>query len=216
MSFFTPFSSLRRSLRTPRAGSRTAVLVIFAATLALSGCSSSGDNLAQQWEEFDDQEYISEGGAVDSFPPEERAEPVEYTGITDSGESLNSSAFRGSVTVINFWYAACPPCQAEAPDLAAAHKKFSEDGVRFIGVNAHDGEAQSLQFADHFGIEYPSFIDAEGNRSIQRAFVDFVPLNAVPTTLVLDHDGRVAHRFIGQINDVPEFHEVLRGTLEEG
>lgn len=182
MSSFASAPSAARASWIRRVSAPFAAASIIMAVFALSGCGSHGDDLAQQRDEVDDREDISDGASVEAFPSEERAEPVDYSGITDGGEPLGSSSFQSSVTVMNFWYAACPPCQAEAPDLAAAHQEFAGDGVEFIGVNAHDDEVESLQFADRFDIEYPSFLDAEGNRSIQRAVVDFVPLNAVPTT----------------------------------
>lgn len=190
--------------------------LVLALGLALSGCSSGGDSLAEQWQEGSDKGYVAGDGSSVSVPPSERTDPVVFEGTTENGESLGSEDTLGSVTVVNFWYAGCAPCRAEAPDLVAAYDQFALEGVRFVGVNTRDQEAQAQQFATEFGVEYPSIMDTAGGRSVQRAFAGQVPLNAVPTTLVLDREGRVAHRVIGQLAGESQLRTLLRETLDEG
>lgn len=181
----------------------------------LAACSADGDSLAQQWEEASDKGYISGDGSSISTPPGERTGPVLFEGVTELGKAYGSDETLGSVTVVNFWYAGCAPCRAEAPDLAAAFEEFAPEGVKFVGVNIRDQSAQALQFAKQFGIEYPSIMDNEGDRAVQRAFAGQVPLNAVPTTLVLDTEGRVAHRVVGQLAGESQLRTLLNETLAE-
>ncbi len=181
----------------------------------LAGCSSDSDSLAQQWEEASDKGYVAGDGSSISTPPAERTDPVIFEGVTERGQGYGSDKTLGSVTVINFWYAACAPCRAEAPDLVAAFDEFASEGVKFVGVNTRDQSAQALQFAKQFGIEYPSIMDNEGDRAVQRAFAGQVPLNAVPTTLVLDAEGRVAHRVLGQLAGESQLRTLLDETLAE-
>ncbi len=185
------------------------------AALALAGCGSGGDDLAKQWQESSDKGYVSGDGSSLSIATSERTEPVEFSGETESGEPYGSEDTLGSVTVVNFWYAGCAPCRAEAPDLVEAYEEFSPEGVKFVGVNTRDQVAQARQFSEQFGIEYPSIMDNAGGRSVQRAFAGQVPLNAVPTTLVLDAEGRVAHRVLGQIADVSQLRTLITETLDE-
>lgn len=187
-----------------------------AAALLLSGCSSSSDGLAQQWTEASDKGYIAGDGTTSSIAPEARKPAVEFSGPSELGETLSAADYLGSVTVVNFWYAGCAPCRAEAPDLVEVAERFAGDEVAFLGVNTRDREAQALQFAEEFGIEYPSIMDAANDRAAQRAFAGVIPLNAVPTTLVLDREGRVAHRVVGQIADESQLRTLVAETLAEG
>lgn len=186
-----------------------------ASALTLSACSGSGDNLAQQWQEESDKGFISGDGSTTSIAPEARTQPVEFSGVSELGDTVDAADFLGAVTVVNFWYAGCAPCRAEAPDLKAAYDEFEGDEVRFIGVNTRDGDAVALKFAEEFEIEYPSILDTVGDRAVQRSFAGQIPLNAVPTTLVLDTEGRVAHRILGQILDLSQLRTLVTETLSE-
>lgn len=185
-----------------------------AAAVALAGCSGN-DTLPEQWKEGSGKGYISGDGSAVSIPPEKREKPVEYSGTTEDGSTFGSKQTLGSVTVINFWYAGCAPCRAEAKDLVAADKEFGPKGVKFVGVNTRDQVAQAEQFAEEFGVKYPSIMDMAGDRGVQRAFAGSIPLNAVPTTLVLDAQGRIAHRVLGQLADEGQLRTLLNETLAE-
>ncbi|UOQ58966.1 TlpA family protein disulfide reductase [Leucobacter rhizosphaerae] len=185
------------------------------AALALTGCSGGGEDLAKQWQESSDKGYVSGDGSSLSIAPADRTEPVEFSGETDFGTTFGSDDTLGSVTVVNFWYAGCAPCRAEAGDLMEAYDEFSPEGVQFVGVNTRDQVAQAEQFAEQFGVEYPSIMDNANGRATQRAFAGQVPLNAVPTTLVLDTEGRVAHRVLGQLADASQLRTLIEETLAE-
>lgn len=196
--------------------SATALALALAATTALAGCSSDDGSLSQQWEEASDKGYVSGDGLSISTPPSERTDPVVFEGVTERGHALGSDDTAGHVTVVNFWYAGCAPCRAEAPDLVAAYDEFAAEGVKFVGVNTRDERAQAQQFAKEFGVDYPSIMDSEGGRAVQQAFAGQVPLNAVPITLVLDTEGRVAHRVLGQLAGESQLRTLLDETLAEG
>lgn len=192
-----------------------ALAVPLLAALVLTGCSGGGNDLAKQWQESSDKGYVSGDGTSLSIPAAERTDPVEFSGETDDNTTYGSADTLGEVTVVNFWYAGCAPCRAEAPDLAAAYAEFADQQVKFVGVNTRDQIAQAQQFAKQFSIEYPSIMDNAGGRAVERAFAGQVPLNAVPTTLVLDTEGRVAHRVIGQLAGESQLRTLIDETLAE-
>lgn len=182
---------------TRRARVAASALAVLALTAAIAGCSA--DPLAEQYRAGDNKGFIAaDGFRVVEIPADERGEAVEFTGVLDTGDTVSSDDYAGEVLVVNFWYAACAPCRVEAPELAAAAEEFADEDVAFLGVNIYDGADASLAFADTYGIEYPSALATEDG-SIKLAFADVTPLNAVPTTVVLDADGRVAARFIGAV-----------------
>ena len=165
--------------------------------LSLMGCSS--DPLARQFREGDNKNYIAGDGTVTEFSQANRPETRPWGGITEGGEVLSSEQLDGVITVVNFWYAACAPCRAEAPDLVALAAEYEPQGVQFVGVNVRDSAETALAFDRNFGVNFPSIMDAQSGE-VMLAFTGVVTPQAVPTTLVIDSEGRVASRVLGRID----------------
>jgi len=189
---------------------RAAAALAAAAGLVLAaGCAGSD---AQEQVQDVDGGYVSGDGTVQTWSEAERNDPVELTGSTYEEEQIDLADWRGDVVVLNFWYAACPPCRAEAPDLAETARDYADDGVHMLGVNHTDDAGTALAFERSFDMPYPSLddSDAEGVAAMQGV----VPLSAMPSTVVLDRDGRVAGRILGQI-DLATLHSLIDDTLAE-
>ena len=186
---------------------------MLALALVLTGCSS--DPLAEQYREGSNKGYIAGDGSVTEIPVDERGDAVEFTGAIESGESVSSTDYTAEVVVVNFWYASCAPCRAEAPDLQKLNEEFTGKGASFLGVNVRDQAANAIAFNETYGITYPSVMDVDGG-SMQLAFSGSIPPNAVPTTLVLDAQGRVAARILGQISSPSILATLIRDTIAEG
>lgn len=184
------------SLRPKGPGRRSLLraAVLLGAVAPLAACVAPEDNLAKQAREGSGKNYISGDSSVQEYPLEKRGESIELTATTFDGKTVSSADWAGRVVVMNFWYAACPPCRVEAPDLAVLSREFADD-VDFIGVNVRDEKAAADAFDETFDIPYPSVKDISGE--IQLAMTKYVPLQAVPTTLVIDRQGRVAARILG-------------------
>lgn len=187
---------LRRAARGLLAGALVAS--------ALAGCASA-DGLAGRY--GTGQGYVSGDGAYLEVPADQRGEPVEFSGPTADGGTFGSADLAGSVAVVNFWYAGCPPCRLEAPDLAALSAELGD--VPFVGVNVYDTADVARTFEEENAIEYPSILDVAAG-SVQLAFAGTVAPNAVPTTIVLDREGRVAARISGLLRDP----DILRTMVE--
>jgi thiol-disulfide isomerase/thioredoxin len=171
--------------------------------------------LAAQYQDGIDSGFISGDGSVQSIPIAERGGTVQYSGMATDGEVREWGEYLDDVVVVNFWYAGCPPCRAEASDLATVANNYADRGVRFLGVNTRDDLAQALMFEEEFAIPFPSILDKRNEAAVQRAFAGTVPLNTVPTTLILDRDGRVAHRILGQISSASMLEIMIKETLAE-
>ena len=194
---------------------RRAAASVLALTLAAGLAACTSDPLAEQYREGDNKGFIAaDGFRVVEIPEAERTNPIEFEAVLDNGETATSADYAGDVLVVNFWYAACAPCRVEAPELAEVHESFRDDGVDFLGVNLYDGAEASQAFAETYGIEYPSALTTVDG-SIKLAFAGETPLNAVPVTHVLDRDGRVAARLIGQISDASILETLVRDTRDE-
>ncbi|MGP9487381.1 TlpA family protein disulfide reductase [Glutamicibacter sp. AOP5-A2-7] len=190
---------MNESSQNPRFLNRRTMLrsmLVAAAAVPLAACSVTEDPLAKQARSGDNKNYIAGDGAVQEYLPAKRSEPIELASETYQGTPIDLAALRGKPVVLNFWYAACAPCRIEAPHLKELSEDFGED-VPFIGVNVRDEAEASLAFERSFEIPYESVQDTDGQ--IQLAMTKYVPLQAVPSTLVLDREGRVRARVIGAI-----------------
>lgn len=165
--------------------------------LTLSGCASN-DQLARQFRDGNSKNYIAGDGTVTEFDAGGRPSSNPWVGKTESGNLLTNKDLLGQVSVLNFWYAGCAPCRAEAKDLVNLQKEFAAKGVQFVGVNVRDTSATALAFDRNFQINYPSVMDNDTG-AVVLAFTGVVTPQAVPTTLVIDKHGKVASRILGRI-----------------
>ncbi|WP_044495078.1 TlpA family protein disulfide reductase [Nesterenkonia massiliensis] len=196
----------------PRSPFRALAAAVMISALALTACGSDNDDLAQRASN-DGTNYVAGDGSVQEYAPENRGEPVEFESTLFDGSEVSPERWAGEVTVINFWYAACAPCRVEAPDLQAIHEEFDDEGVQFYGVNTRDTQATAEAFERNFGITYPSMEDRSGQ--VMMAMTSYVPPSAVPTTLVLDREGRVSARILG-IAEPGTLRALITTALEEG
>jgi peroxiredoxin len=189
-----------------------AALLALALSGALAACAP--DPLAEQYRSGDNKGYIAGDFRVVEIPAAERGQPVDFEGTLETGAPVESADYAGDVLVVNFWYAACGPCRAEASDLEEAYAAFEGDAVSFLGVNTQDSAAVATAFAETYGVTYPSALAATDG-ALKLAFAKATPINATPTTLVLDAEGRVAARIIGQLPDASVLKTLIRDTLAE-
>lgn len=200
-----------KTQRFPRTLRAALASVGVVSTLLLAACAPSED-LAEQARDAGAGTVASDG-SYELFPEGQRQAPIEFSGTTEFGDELSSEDLAGSVTVVNFWYASCPPCRLEAPDLQAAWEEHEDDGVKFVGVNIYDQAATAKTFAETQGITYPSILDVN-DASVRLAFADNVPPQAIPSTLVLDTEGRVASVIRGPV-DPSILRSMITDTLAE-
>lgn len=131
--------------------------------------------------------------------PGQRGAPVDLSGKTLTGSTLDVAAWRGSVVVINIWGSWCGPCRAEAPTLVRVQAATQKDGVRFLGIDVRDTTVTANAFVARFGISYPSLVDDGG--TLLLPLRHDVPVSAVPSTAVLDRKGRVSGTIIGRVSE---------------
>ncbi len=127
------------------------------------------------------------------------------------GRSISASQWRGKVTIVNFWATWCPPCREEIPDLIALQKKY-QGHLQIIGVSVDESSADDVRaFVKTHQINYPV---AMVTRDLRRAFPG---VYALPTSFVLDKEGRTVQRHVGLIGaDVYEQEtRVLAGLADD-
>src|SRR5690625_1032733 len=130
---------------------------ILASALLFTACAPATDPEPDETssEEVSNTGYVSGDGTLTVWAEGERNGPVELAGQTFHEEELDLADWQGSVVVLNFWYAACPPCRAEAPDLKEVAEDTAESGVEFLGVNSNDYQSTTAAFEHALDSHYP-------------------------------------------------------------
>lgn len=178
------------SVRLSR-GALAAIVFVVLLLVALAACTGSASDV----ESGGGQGFVSGDGTAQVVEPDDRSKLGEVAATTLEGEALSLDDFAGDVIVMNVWGSWCAPCRAEAPALQQVSDDTKNDGVQFVGINTRDQEAAAIAFEKNFGITYPSLVDESGE--LQLAFRESLPANSIPSTLVIDRDGRVAARVLG-------------------
>jgi cytochrome c biogenesis protein CcmG/thiol:disulfide interchange protein DsbE len=106
-------------------------------------------------------------------------------------ERLALADFRGQVVVLNFFASWCGPCALEAADLQRTWETVRGRGVVFVGIAIQDREREAQGFLAKYGITYPAVFDADGE--VMQAY----RITGIPTTVIIDADGRIALRHAG-------------------
>ena len=132
-----------------------------------------------------------------------------FEAATADGGTLALPSLRGRVVLLNFWGIACPPCRIEMPELEKIHRRWSGRGLAVVGIEEMGASAEEARrFAAGIGVRYPIAIDP-GER-IGRLY----RLEAHPTTVILDREGRVAWVGAGYLRgDEREIEQAVRDTL---
>jgi thiol-disulfide isomerase/thioredoxin len=175
-----------------------AVLAAGALVTVTTACSSDPNSIAEQAKAGDRKGYVSGDGTIEQLRPEQRGNTVALTGTTLEGEPWTMKGKEGTVLVVNVWGSWCPPCIEETPDLQEAWEEVQGKklDVEFIGLDIQEAPESGLAFQKANGVTYPSL-----------AYDGGVPLlalqgkvQATPTTLVLDTEGRIAARVSGPVS----------------
>lgn len=100
------------------------------------------------------------------------------------GPKVTLASLRGKPAAINFWASWCSPCHKEAPELEQAARQLS-GRARLVGIDWTDGAGAARSYVRQYELTYPNLIDADG------ATASKFGLNGLPTTFILDPQGRI-------------------------
>lgn len=141
--------------------------------------------------------YIAGEGVIEQVAVADRVEMPHFEGSTLDDGYFDSDEHAGEVLVVNVWGSWCPPCREEAPGLRRVSEETGARGVQFVGIDVRDNDAAARAFERKYGITYPSIRTAD-SAAAMLAFNSILPRNAIPSTVVVDRQGRVAARVIGK------------------
>jgi thiol-disulfide isomerase/thioredoxin len=165
--------------------------VALPSALVLAGCSNDVGSSGNQG-------YVAGKGIITSVKAADRKQPGAVAGRTLDGRQVSLSDFRGKVVVVNVWGSWCGPCRAEAPMLAQAARELAKKDVVFLGIDSRDPSQDAAKaFVRRFDVPYPSLYDQQGSTLL--AFRGTLTPNSVPSTVVVDPQGRVSGSVLGSL-----------------
>lgn len=167
-----------------------AAVLTAAAALTLAGCSSSGSGGSGDAQAG----FVMGSGGIATVPVTARTAAPAISGNDLEGKPTALSDFQGKVVVLNIWGSWCSPCRAEAKGLEQVYEKYKGQGVQFLGINTRDTDVTNAKrFEDLNGISYPSIYDPDGTQILKFPKGSLNP-QSIPTTVVIDRQGRLAAR----------------------
>ncbi len=180
------------------------IALVAAGASVLAGCggevtgSSSGD-----------KKFVQGTGKITKVKRGDRQDVPDISGKGVDGDRLELSDYKGKIVVLNVWGSWCAPCRAEAPNLAKVEKETDDNDVQFVGINTRDlDRANAKAFERNYGVEYPSFFDPSGKLILRFPKGSLSP-QAIPSTLILDRDGKIAVRALKELSE-----KELRSALD--
>ena len=153
--------------------------------LLLTGCGVGGGSSTTS------ESFIAGNGTVTFIEPSSRIIAPDISGKTLDGSRYEVPT--NQVVVLNVWASWCAPCRSEAPALVALSELYPN--VSFVGILTRDNFPSARAFVKRFKILYPTLVD----ETILLSFRNSLIANAIPTTLVIDKNGKVAARISGEI-----------------
>lgn len=112
------------------------------------------------------------------------------------GREQRLDQWKGKVLVVNFWATWCEPCRQEMPEFVKAQAASGAKGLQFVGI-AIDSPSKIRQFTQELKVNYPSLVGGYGALELSKTLGN--KIGALPFTLIVDREGRIAYTQMGPL-----------------
>ncbi|MFI6467520.1 TlpA family protein disulfide reductase [Streptomyces sp. NPDC050538] len=179
------------------------------AALVLSACSSGGTSGGSG-----NTNFITGSDGIATVKKGDRQAAPDLSGKTIDGKTLNTADYKGKVLVVNVWGSWCSPCRAEADNLVQVAKATANKDVQFVGLNTRDTSTEpAIAFEKKYEVPYPSLYDPTGRLMLRFKKGTLNP-QAIPSTIVIDRDGKIAARALQALSE-DKLREMLDPVIAE-
>ena len=135
----------------------------------------------------------------------QRQKAPNFTLKDADGNPVNLTDYRGKVVLVNFWATWCGPCEVEIPWFVEFEQKYRDQGFAVLGLSMDDDGWKAVRpyIASH-KINYRVMIASE---VVSQQFGD---IDSLPTSFVLDRQGRIATNHVGLVDKRDYQNEILK------
>lgn len=123
-----------------------------------------------------------------------------------TGQTIDLSAYRGKIVLLDFWATWCEPCREEIPHFVELQNKYRDQGLQIIGVSMDDEPEPVREYSQRFNMNYPV---AMGNAKTGELYGGVLGL---PIAFLIGRDGRIEAKHIGA-TDVSVFEQEIKALL---
>ena len=142
--------------------------------------------------------------------PAANAPAPDFTLRGADGRNVRLDELRGQVVLVNFWATWCGPCREEMPRLDTLYQKYRKSGFVLLGVNIDDDPHAALATAAKLGVSFPVLLDTD--KKVSKLY----DLNTMPSTIVIDRDGKVRYLHRGyRAGTEGDYEQQIRSLLKE-
>ena len=124
-------------------------------------------------------------------PIPEKPPAPDFTLKDMDGNEVSLQSLRGKPAIVNFWATWCPPCREEIPAMNRAWHKIKDKGIAMIAIDVGEDEDTVFEFQANYAMDFTILLDTSGQE------IKKWPVRGVPTTFVLDPQGRMVYRAAG-------------------
>ena len=131
----------------------------------------------------------------------QKAPDFELLSIKDSNKIILSE-YIGNPIILNFWASWCPPCREESELLEKTHLEYSNQKIKFIGINIQDTEVEAKYYIEKYNITYPNGMDLNGRITIDYGVI------GLPVTFFINKEGIIKTRWVGAISEAELYSNI--------
>ena len=144
---------------------------------------------------------IGVGASVSATAVAPATAAPDFTLRTMDGQNLRLQEQRGRVVLVNFWATWCGPCRQEMPHLNKLYDKYRASGFVLLGVNVDEDSKAAAGVASKLGVKFPVLYDP--NKAVGKLY----GLDKMPSTVLIDRDGKVKYLHLGYVSGYEETYE---------
>jgi len=167
---------------------RTFLLLLLPVVFGFIGAGLLQTDLIAKTPNHDLKRLFNDLGVL-AIPPD--SGPLEIRLSDPDGRPVSLSEFRGKIVFVNFWTTWCLACVIEMPSMQKLHQKFKDKDFVMVAINLQESAARVKQFFEEHKLTFLTLLDITGDVGAG------LGIRSIPTTLILDKNGRLIGKALG-------------------